>query len=422
MNEFDVKKYDLRMFAKDEVVTNNTFESGLNNNDLIIGGPGSGKTGGYIFQALANPSGSMVVSDTKGLLCRIFRKELEEKGYEVQVLDFIHPENSVAYNPLSCVRIKKGGKICDRDIKKIASTLMPVLDSRDPFWEKAATRYISMLISYVFEALPAAERTMVSVVELHRECLQNGALQLIAEFAEDNTDSFTSKKYKELEKSVKAEKMWYSIMEFANEALDPFDYEEFYPIFNDPMGISLKGLGRKKTVLFLNSSDNDPSFHVLCDIFHTQLLQCLIEEADDNENGRLNVPVRIILDDFAASSKIEHFDNIISIIRSRDIYVSVIVQSLSQLTSKYSEPEKTTIINNCDHILCLTCTDIDTAQFLGFHMNRTPHTITCLPLNKAILLTTGQEPRIVDKLTPYKRELISTLESEGSVDEVEKGA
>ena len=58
-------KYGFRVFAQGEKITNDTRETGLNNNDLIIGTSGTGKTGGYVVPALQNICGSLVVSDTK---------------------------------------------------------------------------------------------------------------------------------------------------------------------------------------------------------------------------------------------------------------------------------------------------------------------------------------------------------------------
>lgn len=69
-----------RIFAPEVTVSNDTRKTGLNNNDLIIGGSGSGKTGGYIYNLLLNPHGSMIVSDTKGLLHRTFSRYLREMG------------------------------------------------------------------------------------------------------------------------------------------------------------------------------------------------------------------------------------------------------------------------------------------------------------------------------------------------------
>jgi type IV secretion system protein VirD4 len=49
----------------------------------------------------------------------------------------------------------------------------------------------------------------------------------------------------------------------------------------------------------------------MINLFYTQLIQRLLLEADNQEEGRLEVPVRIILDDFASNVQIEDFDKII---------------------------------------------------------------------------------------------------------------
>ena len=72
---------DERILAKGITVSNDTKVTGFNNNDLIIGSSGSGKTGGYVIPNLQNLNGSLVVSDTKGQLARMFSKQLRDKGY-----------------------------------------------------------------------------------------------------------------------------------------------------------------------------------------------------------------------------------------------------------------------------------------------------------------------------------------------------
>ena len=107
------------------------------------------------------------------------------------------------------------------------------------------------------------------------------------------------------------------------------------------------------------------------------------------------------MDDFASGAKIPDFDKIISVIRSRDISVSIIIQSLSQLESLYSHAESMTIINNCDHILFMGSRDVETAEFIAYHLQRTPETVLSLPRDKMILITSGEKGRIVEKIKPY---------------------
>lgn len=401
-----------RILADGIKVSNNTRETGLNNNDLIIGGSGSGKTGGYIFQALLNPTGSYVVSDTKGQLQRIFGDYLQEKGYKVKVLDFVRPEKSVSYNPLDYVGYGKHNQYSEKEVKKLANIIMPKLDDKDPFWEKAATRYLCMIIGYVLEALPENQHNFKEVVAFHQEMLGGRGRELIQQWAELHPGKFSSRMFKSMRESYNAEKMWYSIMEFANEALDPFSYKEYNHIFGESHGISISEISHEKTVLFINCSDNDTSFHVLSHVFFAQALQQLLSEADSKDDGRLDIPVRIIMDDFAAGPRIEDFDNIISVIRSRDISVSVIIQSISQLRSKYSKEMGNTIINNCDHILYLSGHDPETADYISKYIDKKPGTVLTLPRENAVLITDGEKARVVTKIKPYAVDVRSLIKKE----------
>lgn len=400
-----------RHLSAEIMISNDTRMTALNNNDLIVGSTGSGKTGGYVVPNLSDPHGSLVVSDTKGRLHHMYRDFLESKGYKVRVIDFINPECSEGYNPLRYIRKHEDGSPYERDIQTLATMMVPVQDTHEPFWEMAASRYLAALIGYVIEALPENEQTMKSVCRLHQEYSSSGQY-LIAEWNIDHPNSYTAKRFKVLEATESADRMRACINEFANAALEPFDYKEFSSVFENPVFLDLTSLGDEKTVLFLITSDNDPSFDLFTNIFHAQLLQTLICEADKHKNGQLTVPVRIILDDFAASAKLPDFARTISIIRSRNISVSIILQSMSQLSALYGACDADTILNNCDHILYLGGHDLNTTKFISTHIDKPLSSILRLPTNKAILITHGEGGTIVNKSIPYTNlpEMIHTNE------------
>lgn len=390
-----------RILAENVSVSNDTKATGLNNNDMIIGSSGSGKTGGYVIPNLQNISGSMVVSDTKGQLCRMFKNELKKKGYAVYTLDLVDPLRSCGFNPLSGIRRYANGRYREQDVLTLANTIMPTLDRYDPFWEKAAAGYLAFLIAYAMEVLDPEEQNMVSICKLHHAFIRPGGNLSFLQWSERNPDTFAARKYREINSSSNAEKMWSSIMEFANRALEPYEFEEARHIFENPDCFDIRSLGRKKTVLFLNVSDTDRTFDHLVNVFYTQALQLLCSEADAAPDGRLKVPVRIIMDDFAASARIPDFDKVISVIRSREISVSLILQSMTQLESMYSHAEATTIVNNCDHLIYLGSQDLETAQFIGCRAYKTPESVLCMPRDKAILMTNGEKAVFVDKIKPY---------------------
>lgn len=390
-----------RIIANGIRVSNNNRLTGLNGHDLIIGGSSSGKTTGYICSNLNNPHGSLVVQDTKGQLFKQFSASLKRKNYKIIVFDFVDPEKSCPYNPLCYIRRLKDGSPVERDIKKLAVQLTPTLDRNEPFWEKACTRYICMLIAYVLEALPSDEHHMGSVVAVHRLLQEPLGKALLNEWAQESPESYSARKFKMLAGSMVADRMWGSIIEFVNEVLDPFDCSEYSRMFLNPNSWDIREAGRRPCAVFINTSDHDPSYGILTSTLYSQILQVLLDEADAQKEGCLKVPVRLFLDDFASAASINGFDKIISIIRSRNLSVSILLQSLSQLESKYSQSEACTIINNCDHILYLGGGhDLRTAEFIANQINKTAHTILTLPRDKAILITSGDEPLIVDKIKP----------------------
>ena len=392
---------NIRFLAEGVAVSNDTRVTGLNNNDLIIGSSGSGKTGGYVIPNIQNISGSMIVSDTKGRLYKMFKSELEAKGYDVYVLDLVDPLKSCGYNPLKGIRRYSSGKYREQDVLTLANTIMPSLSTYDPFWEQAAAGYIAFLIAYCLEVLDEDEHTMTSVCKLHQAFIKpNGELPFLR-WSEKHPNTFASKKFNQIRSSSAAEKMWSSIEEFVNRALESFEFEEARTIFENPKCFDIQDLGRKKTVLFLNVSDTDRTFDRLSNVFYTQALQLLCSLADSNDDGRLEVPVRIIMDDFASSAKIPDFDKVISVIRSREISVSLILQSMTQLESMYTPAEAKTIVNNCDHLLYLGSQDIDTAEFIGCRAYKQPEAVLCMPRDSAVLMTSGEKARVVKKIRPY---------------------
>lgn len=395
-------RYGCRILASNVQVSNDTRISGCNNNDIICGNSGSGKTGGYVIPNIQNIDGSLVVSDTKGQLERRFKSELTAKGYRVYTLDLVNPMRSCGYNPMAFIRRYADGSYREQDILTLARLLCPVMDGKEPIWDLSAASYMAFLIAYCLETEPLEEnKTLLRVGELHRQFAKpNGDIQFL-EWISDHPASFAAKKYFEVMANRPADRMFASIMGFVNIHLEPYSFREASHIFANNNSIDIKELGCRKTVLFLNVSDTDRTYDRLINIFYTQALHELCSEADSNIDGRLEVPVRLIMDDFASSAVIPDFDKIISVIRSRDIYVSLIIQSLSQLESMYTPSVSRTILNNCDHILYLGSQDIDTANYIAARAVRTPEAVLSMPRNKAYLITAGEKARLVDKIIPY---------------------
>ncbi len=409
------KDLGYRVFAQNYFTSNDDIATKLNNNDMIIGGSGTGKTGGYVIPNILLSKTSLVITDTKGLLYHKLHRQLEKKGYEVRLLDFVNPEKSHSYNPLEFIRYEeirdKNGmtrkKFNSQDIKKIASTLIPeVKNDREPFWVDSARITVEFLISFIMEALVPAEQTLMSLPKVLALMNRKADRQKLECWVMEHPDSLSKDRYEAIAGVFEADRTWACIQQFAVEGINYFSLQEFSHIYGNrdaasPIAIDLKTIGDKKTAVFVNVSDTDRSVDRIADMFYEQALQTLCFVADHREDGRLTTGVRFILDDFAANTVIPNFDKIISVIRSRNISVSIVLQNLTQLEAMYGPAAAATILSNCDHILYLGGQDLKTAEYIGIRVNKTQHTVLNLSNEKAYLIERGKTGMSVNKIVPY---------------------
>ena len=164
-----------RILAHGRTVSNDTWQTGLNNNDLIIGPSGSGKTRGYVIPNILQCSESMVIADTKGAICPEVGPILAQEGYKVVEINLADCALSpYGYNPLACIRPDREGHYREQDILTLAACMVPVESRHDPYWELTARIYLESAVSYVLEALPEGERHPGSVVRLAGEMGRDG--------------------------------------------------------------------------------------------------------------------------------------------------------------------------------------------------------------------------------------------------------
>lgn len=393
------RKITYRILAEGQTVCNDTWKTGLNNNDLIIGPSGAGKTRSYVLPNILQCNESIIVADSKNSLRKKTENILKQEGYKIVNLDFTDCLLSEGYNPLDYIRYdEERDKYCEQDIMTIAACLIPVQTKHDPFWEMSARMVMEALIGYVLECLPEEEHTLCSVSALFRTMEEKYFSRLFYELGELNPDSFAYIRYEMFRSVVQAEKTYACIQAFIAEKLAVYTFEGTQELLRKTERIRIEDIGREKTAVFVGVSDTDRALDGLTTLFFTQALHVLCNSADrDYSDQRLAVPVRLIMDDFAANVSIPDFDKIISVIRSRDISVSLILQSISQLENIYGHAAAMTIINNCDTCLYLGGQDVETANYIGIKANKTANTILNMPLDEVWLFRRGQAPIKVKK-------------------------
>lgn len=379
-------------------------------NELVIGSSGAGKTGGFLVPYLLETDESFVVADTKMNLYRNYKDDLERRGYKVFNLNLVEPDKGCGYDPLDYVRYetRKGKRIYNqKDIITLSQIICPLQPTeREPFWVQQSQMVISILIAYVLDEIDGADKNLSSIVDVFR-CMctsydntKNG-VPFMNDYCIKHPDSFGAKRYQMISTCFTADKTWSSIKFIVANALQMFEFDAARKMLSRKDRFNLGELGRTKTALFLNISDTDRSLDALASIFYTQALNVLCTQADRSRNSKLTVPCRLMLDDFASNAYISDFDKMISVVRSRDISISTICQSLSQLYAYYGAARASTIIDNSDLLYYMGGQDLETANFISQRANIPLENVLALDCDKGILFRRGEKPLKVTKIVPY---------------------
>lgn len=301
--------------------------------------------------------GSYVFTDPKGELYDITAGYLRQNGYDIKVLNLVHPQYSDGYNPLMHIS-------SELDVDVIANTVVKGQKTEggsDPYWDDMAEMLLKALIYYLIATRPEEEQNLASCAELVRAASNNGGSNLLTELMNQLPYDHPARMYyKSIE--IAPEKTYGSILSSLQSKLGKFDSKEIAELTSTDT-INFEDIGNKKTALYVISSDTHTAYDFLLTIFFSQMIQQLYDFADKN-GGQLVIPTYFILDEFANIGKIPDFDKKISTSRSRKISFSVILQNLDQLEAVY-EKSYETIIGNCDTHIFLGSNSQKTVEYFS---------------------------------------------------------
>ena len=292
---------------------------------------------------------------------------LEKEGYKVKVLDLVTPKLSHCYNPFKYIQD-------DNDVQKLVANLFKSTTpkgagaSSDPFWDIAAQMLLSALIFYLKYEAPEDEQNFAVVGEMLRagkpkeddEDYESPLDILFKKLEYRNPDHIAVKYYKDYHSG--AGRTLKSIQVTLSSKLEKFNIDEIANLtMTDEM--ELDRLGEEKIAVFAVIPDTHTSYNFLVSILYTQIFQNAFYRADNNYRGALTIPVHFLMDEFANVALPDDFDKILSVMRSRNVFVSIILQNLSQLKALF-EKQWESIVGNCDQFLYLGGNEQSTHKYV----------------------------------------------------------
>ena len=343
------------LLAENVSLSTNTRYTKINDNVLLLGTSGSGKTRFYIKPNLMESAQKdvfhgIIVTDPKGELLIESASMMEKHGYTVKVFD-VKNWSGNHWNPF--VYFEK-----DVDILSFVNSLVENTNKGqkggDPFWDNASVLLFNSVFFYLKENCGLEDRNLLNVkklIKLAAVSEDDDSFESTLDIMMNNLEkeNFTSKAveyYKEFKKG--AGKTLKSIIITCLSRLNFIGLDEVDKMLScDDMNI--QDIGYKKTILYICIPDDDSTFNFLSGMFIDQLFRVLIRKADVNRKKPF---IHFFLDEFANIGKLNYFCEKISTIRSRNISTTLVVQNTQQIENLYKGQEKV-IIENCNTKLVL---------------------------------------------------------------------
>lgn len=494
-------KYDTKILGKGNQCRFNSdpFVSGLNNNELVVGGPGSGKTTSIVEPNLLHMrNGNAVVVLTKSGRSDIIKQGLREHGYRIFEINFAHPEKSTyGYDPLTYCRT-------DADIRALAHGVIHAADEKkstgDPYWPDSAENILYMILWYVANGhFNRGRRMQDALYLLDHFTLNSDATSDLEDYGVDDdgndrmedlragyeryqqrsdeekqlaekayrrnrncwdcsqdTLAMTKEQQEQAEKAAKIRDEELAAAQYT----DALEKRRLYPlhaemrkmrrcnldfyyqwksfcdlpdntascvasslkvplslVFNPEIREILKNthqfdfaeLLQPKTVLFVQVTPANVAHYRFISFFYTQLFQALFELAEKQHGYVLPYPVQIFADDFATGCPIPDFDAKISVMREKNIGVTLLIQSESQLDTLYGHDKAVTIINGCDTYLYFGGMDINTCHAMSQRMNLPYDEVQNMPIGQEFIIRRGQKPMITERYSVFEDPIYKDL-------------
>lgn len=297
---------------------------------------------------------------------------LEKEGYVIKVIDLIDMPRSHGYNPFHYIQ-------SDKDILKLITNLIRNTTPKgsqpaDPFWEKSETALLEALMLYLYHYAPEDEQNFTMVMEMMTYAevkedddeYESPLDELFHHLERSDPDSLALKQYQIYKQA--AGKTAKSILISVGVRLAAFNLESVASMTRYDE-LELEKIGERKTALFAVIPDNDSTFNFLIGMLYTQLFQMLYYQADHIYNGELPVPVHFLMDEFANVALPDEFDKLLSTMRSRQIFVSIILQNLAQIKTLFKDSWES-IVGNCDELYYLGGNEQSTHKFISEYLGK----------------------------------------------------
>ena len=362
-----VETADPNMIASNDTkLSINDRKTFRNNNFLILGGAGTGKSRFVIKPNLLQENCSYVVTDPSCEIIVSCGKVLSDHGYKIKIFNLSNMGHSNTYNPFNYIRDEAGVlMVIDCLIKNTTGKN----EKGDQFFTNSEKLLYSACIFYLIDfETDESRKNFSSVMDMINmsqvdENNPSSKSELDLMFEQIDQTSLAAKYYKAFKQA--AGKTLKSIIISCVVRLQSFMTPQVTRLTGSD-NINLASIGDEKTILFIITPQADRTFAFLASMLYSQLFETLYHKGETQKlktgSERLTYHVRCLMDEFANIGEIPEFPSKLSTMRKYNISATIVLQDNSQLQSMYKD-EWRTIMANCDSTIFLGNAEPDTLKY-----------------------------------------------------------
>ena len=335
-------------------------ETRLNANIAVYGASGSMKTRSFCMNRIlqsASKGESLIICDPKSELYEKSSEYLRDKGYCVRVFNLVSPENSDSW---CCLAEIDGQELMAQLFVEVIIKNTLNGGKGDHFWDSAEMNLLKALVLYVDQGYAAENKNIGEVYRLLTLNSESELNTLFDGLPPTHPAKAPYSLFKQASESVRG-----GVIIGLGSRLQVFQSELIKKI-TAKKEIDLELPGQQPCAYYLVNSDQDSTFDFLASLFLSFTFIKLVRYADKNcEGGKLPVPVHVLAEELTACGTILDLSRRLSVIRSRNISMSLVFQNLAGLQNRYPLNQWQELLGNCDVQLFLGCTDPLTAEFVS---------------------------------------------------------
>ena len=415
---------DQVVLAKDIILDGNVGDTRPNDNQIIFGGTGSGKSMSIVLPTLCRiKDSSLIATFPKRSVVAKAVAYLKRKGYKTLVWDLGMPskENPIP-DPLSYVS-------SDDDVQELARQIANAnpayqhATNFDPWWRDATESLFVFLIYFVLmtEKRPSMKKAIELFYKL--EIKEDGrgirtSLDTQYEWLKNKApDSIAVAKFSSFAQLPYAGAG--CVLADAEKSIQTMFPVSIQSAMREEAYVDFKEFATNRTAIFIITSPVRTVQYAFSNLLFSLAIRSLIEFAETQKDYRLPRDVKLIFEDFSCGFTIQNYEKSISFFRAAGISSLMLCQSLSQLNATYGQENATVIMDNCSSLVYLPGgMNLQTATYVAKMLDLPLNDILFMPMGKVVVCQSGQQPVVAPRHETLKDPLYQKLMSYGEEKDV----